>query len=65
MATVNFPDNTPVADLKQALAAVGKSLQYRPGPNSKPQPEDVPHGHNRRTAHLQPVSCLADQQRNH
>ncbi len=60
MATVNIPDNTPVADLKQALAAVGKSLQYRPGPNRKPQPEDVPHGHNSRTAHLQPVARLAD-----
>jgi len=60
MATLNFPDNTPVADLKQALAAVGKSLQYRPGPNSKPQPEDVPHVRHSTLASIQPASRLAD-----
>ncbi|QDP58645.1 MAG: hypothetical protein Unbinned8699contig1000_38 [Prokaryotic dsDNA virus sp.] len=65
MATINFPDNTPVTVIKQALASVGKSLQYRPGPSRKPQPEDVPHGHHRRTTHLQPVPGLADQQSNH
>ncbi len=60
MATLNIPDNTPVAQLKEAFAAVGKSLQYRTGQPRHPQPEDVPNGHHRRTAHSQPAARLAD-----
>jgi len=65
MATINFPDNTPVTVIKQALATVGKSLQYRPGPNSKPQPEDVPDVRHSALAPVQPTPGLADQNRNH
>lgn len=57
MATLNIPDNTPVAALKQALAAVGKSLQYRP---ATPKPEDSDHVPDRTVDSTQPATRLAD-----
>lgn len=65
MATVNIPDTTSVGELQKALAAVGKHLQYASRPGQSPKQEDIPHGHNRRAAHLQLVPGLADQTRNH
>lgn len=60
MATLIIPDNTPVADLEKLALAMGKRLKYQHGPGNKPKPEDVPHGHNRRPAHCQPIHSLAD-----
>ena len=65
MATLIIPDNIPVAELKKALAAIGKGLQYRPQPASKPTPEDKPHGVHPRATHSQPVVRLADYNHHH
>lgn len=60
MATLTIPDNVPVAELKQALAAIGKGLQYRPEPERKSTPEDQPHGVHPCATDSQPVVRLAD-----
>lgn len=65
MATLTIPDNTPLAELDKLARAMGKRLQYRPSKGHQPQPEDAPHGHNRRALNHQPALRLVDNQNHH
>lgn len=60
MATLIIPDNTPPAELDKLARAMGKRLQYRPQPATKPQPEDTPSAVHPRATHPQPGHGLAD-----
>lgn len=62
MATLNIPDDMTIAELLSMAHAAGKSLSISLVTN---RPEEKHDGNNSRTAHLQPVPGLADQQSNH
>jgi|GEM_PF-2238836 len=62
MATLIIPDNTPQAELDKFARAMGKRLQCRATKDQQPQPEEVPHGHNRSTSVHQPALRVVDSQ---